>query len=102
MKYVSIKMQRIIMWIPYANIANLFIWFFINRRFYSKVDTFPKTRQILLSTSLPLMVLQVLIFNYFPAAGQILAILNAYIIPLCMGYRFIKYQLELSEDQFEH
>mgnify|MGYP003308138244 CR=1 FL=1 len=95
MKPVSINTQKRLLYIPYLNISILFIWLYncvVTKDAASRV---PKTLWIIFSSALPLSILQIIVVSYCPFTGNILAIINAYIIPLVIGHRLIQFQVVL-------
>ena len=96
MKQISIDAQRRIMFIPFVNVANLFIWLYNSRNAYNTVNTLPRTLLILFSSTLPLEIISIIVSNLSPTIGDVLGCLNVYLGPLVASYRFIKYQEELS------
>lgn len=97
MKPVDIKIQKIIMYIPGINIFCLSIWFY-NSFFFNKIkNTRIQSLIIVITSSVPLVILQMIVEFYLVDVGYYLGFLNSYLIPLLMGYRFVKLQEELLE-----
>lgn len=95
LKPISIKMQKIIMFIPGINIFCLPIWLY-NSFFYNKKhNTLLRSLYIIFSSTVPLMVLLIAVSYYFPATSDFLRKLNGYFMPLLLGYRLVKYQESL-------
>lgn len=98
MKQISIKTQKKIMLIPYVNIANIFIWFFNSK--IMKVTPKDSARAIFLmfAVFLPLVLVQIVASEILPEMGNLLGILNAYIIPALISFFLIKHQQQLWGD----
>lgn len=95
MKIVSVETQKKIMYIPYVNILNLFIW--LNNIRYMDVpyNGVPKTLLILFINSIPLVLIQSILVNTFPIVGNVLSYINVYLIPLLISRGLIRYQEQL-------
>lgn len=92
MKPISIKAQKIIMYIPGINIFCIVIWLY-NSFFYDEnQSTLKQSLLIIFTSAVPLAVLQTALGFYFPKIGEVLGVLNSYLIPLFIGYRLVKYQ----------
>ena len=89
---VSIKTQEKIMFIPWLNVMNIFFWFWNSISIYRTVRTLPRTIWIMFSSSLPLIILQLVVSRFHNTAGLVISYANIYFIPLLLSYRFIKYQ----------
>lgn len=98
MRPISLKIQKVIMFIPYVNILNLFFWLYNSVFYFKAKKTFARSLWILLSTLCPLMFFQLLVAEHFVSVGRIISYLNIYAIPLILSYRFIKYQIEMCVD----
>lgn len=92
MNRVSIKTQKILMFIPYVNIINLFIWLYISTHQFKEKNTFLRSLWILFSTLGPLVFAQVTLSQFLPTLGTLMSYANIYMIPFVLGYRFIRYQ----------
>ena len=94
-KFVSIKTQRIIMFIPFANAFILFVWLYNFGRSNQPNKIFMKSLLTIFATTIPLIIIRIflekLLFN-FPYMIQILHYLTLYFIPFCMAYSLIKFQ----------
>ena len=96
MKPVSIKMQEKIMFIPYLNYANIPILLYNSIFFYKSVHTSLKSLWIFSSTCLPLIIAQQCFSVILPTVGVVILYVNAYIIPVILGYRFVHLQKDLQ------
>ena len=98
MKKVPISFQKMIMWIPGINVLNVPIWFY-NSFFWDKhTKTIYKTMYIIMSTSLPVVVFDVLIRNFgINVLDGIRSILISYFFPFILGLRLVRYQEQLEQ-----
>ena len=96
MKQVSINTQKRLLFIPYLNISILFLWLYNCICIKNKVSRVSKTLWILFSTAIPLCGLQIIVSSCYSSVGDVLEYINAYIIPLIIGYRLIRYQTVLQ------
>ena len=92
MKIVSIKTQRILMFIPLLNNLNLFIWIYNCRCANIPAAVFGKSLLIIFSRAFPFAVLHILLSNVLPEFGGVFAYLFMYCIALSISYGLIKYQ----------
>jgi len=97
MKPVSVKMQKTIMYLPGVNIFCMPIWIYNSFYFNKQASTNAKSLYIVFSSSVPLMFLQIIVEYHLPTIGRIIGYVNAYLIPLLIGYRLAKYQEELEK-----
>ena len=94
-KFVSLRVQRIMMYIPFVNCLILFVWLFNYRHSGKDYKTFGKSLIIILCVCAPLVVLQILfskLLAKFPNVIAIVDLLAIYIIPFVLGFALIKYQ----------
>ena len=91
MHNIPLRTKKIMIWIPVINCFCVFAWMYSSTFDRNPKRNFAKVLWIFFSSSLPLAILQQLIGNAFPNIEYILFNLNCYIIPLIMGFRFIKY-----------
>ena len=96
MKPISTKIQEKIMFIPYLNYANIPILLYNSIFFLKSVHTSLKSLWIFFSTCLPLIIAQQCFFVILPTVGVVIFYVNAYIIPVILGYRFIRLQKNLD------
>ena len=96
-KPVSVKTQRILMYLPGANILCTPIWIYNSFYFNEHISTNLKSLFIVFSSSVPLMFLQVIVEYYWPMTGKVIGYVNAYLIPYLIGFRLAKYQEELEK-----
>lgn len=101
MKKISIETQKKMMYIPYINILNMFIWLYNCISLKPPRNCVPKTLTILFVNSLPLLLLQIILSNIWPAVANILTYINAYLIPLLISRGLINYQEDLLHESQE-
>ena len=92
MKIVSIKMQRILMFIPYLNILNLFIWVYNCRCANISAAVFGRSLLLIFAHAFPFAALHILLANLFPELSGKFAFLFMYGMALSISYGLIKYQ----------
>ena len=80
MKPVPIKLQKAILLIPGINILCLPIWFYNSFIYDKKNDTLFQTLIIIFSSSVPLVLLQMMFDYYFNSICSILGMINSYLI----------------------
>lgn len=97
MKPVSIQIQQKIMFIPYVNMVNIFIWFYNSVCLHVSSSVVARSLGIIFISFVPLAAIQTVVAKIFPDVGHFLSYLNSYIIPLFISYGLIKYQQKLSE-----
>ena len=97
MNIVPIKTQRIIMYIPYVNVLNIFFWLYNSLNMNIPYRGVPQTLKVFMMSSIPLVVLQTVLSNINGNLGIILGYLNGYLIPLFIGMGLIKYQERLTK-----
>lgn len=96
MKPVSVEIQRKIMYIPYVNYVIPLLFLYNTHLCYEKSLSRIRVLWIFFSSCLPLIILAQLVYRFHPAIGTISEHLNAYLIPLILGYRFTNLQEELE------
>ncbi|MBP5617573.1 MAG: hypothetical protein J6X61_00300 [Clostridia bacterium] len=93
MKRVSLKTQKILVFIPLVNGLILFIWLFNFSRTYTKWSVFGKSLLLLLVFGLAVGLTGYLSATFLPqAVNDVLWRLNAYLIPFALGWLLIAYQ----------
>lgn len=97
MKKISLRTQKIVMFIPYINCINLFIW--VNNFFCMKYSNriAAKSILIILTSILPLLFLEITVSRLFPELEKIITLLGSYFLPLLMGLGLIKFQQTLEK-----
>lgn len=91
----TIQLQKRLMFIPYVNIFNLFIWLYTCIQYFKVWEVLSKTAFILVSTFLPAFVFQFIVSDYFPLLANALSYIVAYVGPTVMSYRLILLQEKL-------
>lgn len=102
MKPVSIKTQKIIMFIPYINILNIPIHYYNCYQLNIPHSGFPRTLYVAFANALPILILGTIIGNVFELSGLAASVLSnamAYFAPLLIGRGLIQYQQELIDEQ---
>lgn len=97
-KFVSLRTQRIISFIPYVNGLILFIWLYNYSHSKKKHKVFARSLVVIFITCIPLVALQIVfskIFSVYPIAINIINLLAVYLIPFALGQALIKYQEKL-------
>ena len=97
MKPVSVKFQRIIMFIPVINCLNFFIWIY-NTAFFYKKSPFLREFWIFISSVIPFSILDQLISKLLsnPTVNLILGYVFIYATLLLWGYRLANLQEEME------
>ena len=85
------------MYLPGVNILCMPIWIYNSFYFNKQASTNTKSLYIVFSSSVPLMLLQVIAEYYLPMVGRIIGYINAYLVPLLIGCRLAEYQHELEK-----
>ena len=98
---VSIKLQRIFLFIPFVNALLLFIWLFFCLKYKIKQNEFLKVLFSLFGI-LFLFVIPLIFLNKLFGANnlivQILSYSTIYTLPFAIGCRLINYQKNLLEE----
>ena len=101
MKLISFKAQKIIMFVPYVNIINMYIYLYNCKQMNIHRLGFPKALLIVFANALPLLILGTIVDSAFALPAHILTVLsnvNAYLVPLLIGRGLIKYQQQLLDE----
>ena len=94
-KLISLRTQKIIMFIPVINIFVLFIWLYNYSKFPSNSKIFIKSLLYVFAVFIPMGIIHSILFNIlseYKIATTILNFIVIYYIPLAVGYVLIKYQ----------
>lgn len=96
MNPVSVKTQRLIMYIPLVNVVNMFICIYNHYAVPNKKKNNLRSVGYLLSYSIPAAIgyslLYRLVANRIPAMEPLLYALGIYLVPLIMSFGLIKFQ----------
>ena len=95
MCFIPLKVQRIIMFIPYVNVLNLFIWLNNSRMLNAPRNGVPRMLRIMFSCAIPFSCIQVFTSLYFPEYSDWVSTACVYLLPLLIGRGLIKYQNQL-------
>lgn len=96
MKSIPLRIQKTIMYIPYANISCIFMWLY-NSFFVHKNKCYViRTLWILLSTAIPFWALYSFLANHGTKIALIFEMLYIYFIPFIIAYRLIKLQKSIN------
>lgn len=97
---VSIKIQKIIMFIPILNFSLFFIWLYNYSRMRPNIMLFLKSLFVAFGCSLPIVIICILIDQLH---NEILLYLTKfimlYIIPLSIGLGLVRYQQKILEEE---
>ncbi len=97
---ISIKVQKILMFIPFINVFGLFIWLYNFISNSKKPTVFAKSLLIIFASTIPLVIIQIILTKLFSNSAVFVSVLGyifTYLIPLSMDFFLIKYQRSLSE-----
>ena len=95
MKTISLKFQKIIVWIPYMNVSIPFLWIYniwVQKR--GRI-VFKKSLNRAFWTAFPLFILESVIVHFWGNVQLVVDISHAlaqYVTPLAMGLVLINYQ----------
>ena len=94
-KLISLRTQKIIMFIPVINTFVLFIWLYNYSKFPSNSKILIKSLLYVFAVFIPMGIIHSILFNIlseYKIASTILNFIVNYSIPLAVGYVLIKYQ----------
>lgn len=98
-KAVSLKAQRIIVYIPIINYSLLFIWLYNYSKRDRDYNVFLKSLIVVFKFTLPIVIIQIIIsmtlYN-FPIIISATNILEIYLVPFSLGMGLIKHQETLK------
>lgn len=97
-KKISIKTQRFLSVIPFANVTVLFIWIYNYRAAVNDSKVFRKSLLVIFAATVPLACIQMLllkILDAYPTAVDVVNYLAIYVIPLSMSHSLIQFQKRL-------
>ena len=89
---ISTETQKTIMYIPFINVSNLFIWLLNSFSLKIPYNGVPQTFWIMMKNSVPLVAAQIIISNFSIVAGNIVGAISGYLIPLLISRDLIKLQ----------
>ena len=92
MKKVSIRTQKILMFIPYANIFNQFIWVYNCLVSEYPVHTGLKSLYIWLVYGLPIAIIHSVLDALFPEISHIATFLTMYLYGVLVSFGIIRFQ----------
>ena len=96
MRRISITTQQKIMFIPYINWLNTFIWLYnYHCAKYSLIIAL-KSIVIEVSCLAPFLLIEIFTSRFFPDIEHIVAGLNSYFMPLSLSWALIKFQKKLE------
>ena len=98
-KGLSVRTQFILMWIPFLNFFNLFIWLYNYSRNSYGIGIFVKSWGVMLLHTVPIAFVQILvskIFRGYPLIVNIVGMIAMYIIPLMLSFGLIRFQKKLQ------
>lgn len=104
-KLISLRIQRIIMLIPFVNFFILFIWLFNYSRIPSNFKLFFKGFFVAIAYAIPFIALNILLSRLFTQLEILLVIENIiglYITPFQIGFGLIKCQEKYLDQYFNH
>ena len=96
MKPVSIETQKKLMFLPWLNILNLFIWSYNFLCMKYPFSVACKSIALFLGCSLPLFLLEVALTYIFPSSKLVISFIGSYLVPLCTSFAFIRMQEKLE------
>lgn len=102
-KLISLRAQRIILFIPFVNCFIWFIWLLNYSRIPSNLKLFFKAFFVAIAYALPFIILNILLSRLFTQSEAILMIENIiglYITPIQIGLGLIKYQEKVLKEYF--
>lgn len=94
-KLISLRIQKVIMFIPFVNCFSLFIWLYNYSRTSKKLNVLLKSLLAIWAISIPFLILSILLSKIFPQsviAHTIESFVMLYIVPCVVGFVLIKYQ----------
>ncbi len=95
---VSLKKQKILMFIPFANAFILFVWLYNYSKTQRDTSVFLRSVLIIFTATVPLAILQIILERAFPNIRTVLGYIMAYLIPLSMAFCLIRFQERLYEN----
>lgn len=99
-KFISLHIQKIVLFIPFANYLIPFAWLFNYKHMEKQESLFAKSLLLAFGVSIPLIVVQILISRFLPDNKITLYVSNfiaLYLMPFFIGYALIKYQAKAFE-----
>ena len=95
MKIGTIKFQKIIMFIPYVNTLNFFIWYFKCNARKTSFKAFIQGGVMIAGYVLIGTAFFIAIDKIMPSAYEVMPPLEIYILPMLMSYGSIRHQKKL-------
>lgn len=89
---ISLRVQRIISFIPFVNASVLFMWLYNYRSAVNDSKVFAKSLLVIFATTLPLALLQMMFQQLLESQGNMINLLAVYLIPLSMASGLIHFQ----------
>lgn len=95
---VSIKTQKILMFIPFVNALIWFIWLYNCIKMKVSTAAFMKSLLRMFAVIIPLAMVQLVLSKVFPDTSDILGYIMMYLAPLSMAFCLIRFQERLYEN----
>lgn len=96
-KIISVKCQKIIMFIPLVNFSILFIWLYNYAKTQTEYKVFSKSLLIIFISTIPLEIVNMIICKSLIRFENITNIINfimQYLVGISLGFALIKYQIK--------
>ena len=100
-KIISLRLQNILLYIPFANMFILYAWIFNYSRTEKDSKVLAKSLILIFCTCIPFVIIQIVLSKILPEASSILTIINIifiYLIPFFVGRTLIRYQKKVLKD----
>ena len=97
---ISIRVQSILMCVPLLNCLVLFAWLYNYGHSVTNRTVFAKSLLVIFFSTIPLVILQILLSKIFANQAIILSVINSlmtYFIPFSMSFNLIRYQKKVLD-----